>query len=578
VCVLTAFLALLHAEPALAHADLVKSELAGSSSPAGSPAEMVFHFSEDIEPGFSRVQILDNQGQVVDPGPGTVDAADSTVLSIPLDRLPAGSYLAALRVRAQDGHYTEFRVPFNLGPGVSAIVGLPPLGEPDPALLLPPFIDTVLRWLLLLGVAAAGGATAFALLVWRPVWREREGGQSAPVEPQAWGEAIGVGLRRLVFVGAVVVVVAGTLLLVNQAAKGENVSWLRAVGGPVWHDLATRSGRMWMLRSGCALLLLAISRYLPSSPRAGSAPWWAAAMATGGMLAAFSLGGHAAEVRGQAGVAVLLDGVHLLATVVWIGGLGSLVLAGLVAGATEAARPLQPALASRFSGVALACVAYLGVSGLYAYSLQVRSFVPLTATTYGRVLLVKLGLFAVLILLGAVNRVFLIPRMGPTADEKTEARADRAARHFAWAIRAEVLVGVAVLFAVAVMTSLAPAATAWAAHERLGPAMPADVGLVHMVLRLAPGDIGDNFLAVDVLDRRGGAASAPAHVVVKLVGSPASTTLLASDRGAGGLERYQMSGFPLTSAGLVGFDVTLLREGFNPVRHVFTMTAGAGAR
>ncbi|MCJ7796615.1 MAG: serine/threonine-protein phosphatase, partial [Thermoleophilia bacterium] len=38
---LTAFLALLHAEPALAHADLVKSELAGRPSPAGSPAEMV---------------------------------------------------------------------------------------------------------------------------------------------------------------------------------------------------------------------------------------------------------------------------------------------------------------------------------------------------------------------------------------------------------------------------------------------------------------------------------------------------------------------------------------------------------
>jgi hypothetical protein len=190
-------------------------------------------------------------------------------------------------------------------------------------------------------------------------------------------------------------------------------------------------------------------------------------------------------------------------------------------------------------------------------------------------LLVKAGLFAVLILLGAVNRFLLIPRMVPTAEEKSQARADRAARHFAQAIRAEVLVGMAVLIAVAMMTSLAPAATAWAAHQRLGPALPADIGLVHMVLRLAPGHIGDNFLAVDVLDRRGGAAGAPAHVAVKLVGAQDSTSLPASVRGRGGLERYQESGFSLKSVGLVRLDVTLLREGFDPVEHVFIMTAGA---
>lgn len=391
---------------------------------------MVFHFSQEVEPAFSQVQILDNQGRVVDPGPGTMDAVDLTVLTITLERLPAGSYVAALRVRAQDGHYAESQVPFNLGLGVSAIVGLPPLGEPDPALPLPPFADTVLRWLTLLGIVAAGGASAFALLVWRPAWRQLDPGPDAPVEARAWGEAVGVGLRRLVLVGAVVVLAAGTLLLVNQAATGGNVSWLGAFGGPLWRDLATRSGRIWMLRSGCALLLLAISWYLPSSPRAGSARWWAAAAAAGGVLATFSLGGHAVEVNGQAGVAPLLDWVHMLATIVWIGGLGSLVLAWRLARKTGVARSAQLTLASHFSGVALVCVTYLAVSGLYASTLQVRAFVPLTVTTYGRVLLVKVGLFALLIMLGGINRFFLTPRM-TTTEEATEARAARAAWHFA---------------------------------------------------------------------------------------------------------------------------------------------------
>lgn len=116
---------------------------------------------------------------------------------------------------------------------------------------------------MLLGVAAGGGATAFALLVWRPVWREPQADESAPVEPQTWGEAIGVGLRRLVFVGAIVVLAAGTLLLVNQAATGGNVSWFRAFDGPLQRDLATRSGRI-CLPPGARLIFSRVVKRRPA--------------------------------------------------------------------------------------------------------------------------------------------------------------------------------------------------------------------------------------------------------------------------------------------------------------------------
>jgi len=69
----------------------------------------------------------------------------------------------------------------------------------------------------------------------------------------------------------------------------------------------------------------------------------------------------------------------------------------------------------------------------------------------------------------------------------------------------------------------------------------------------------------------------PAHVGVKTVGTDASTSLPASDRRKAGLERYQTSGFPLTSAGRVRLNVTLLREGFTPVEHAFTVRTGTSA-
>ena len=568
---LVLFVVLLSAGPALAHADLVSSEFQGTTARAGVPQELLFRFSADLEPAFSRAQILDAQGRVVDPGPGEVDAAEPRMLRIAVGQLPDGSYTAALRVRAGDGHFTEFSVPFAIGSTGSEVIGLPPLGTGDPALQSPPAVETVIRWVELIGAALSVGGVFFGILVWRPAWqagrkmRARSGSGDADGDAD---DAVTRLLRRLVLVGALVVLVAASLLLLNQAAVAQKTSWFGALGGPLGKALGAHTGRVWMARSAFALLLALVALALPAPPPGGTV-WWGAAALSAGMLATFSLGGHAVEVSGQAELTALLDWVHGLAAMVWLGGLVALALALGVVRRPPEARSLVAPMATRFSSVALVCVAYLGVSGLYGYSRQVAGVRPLIDTAYGRVLILKLCLFGVLVLFGALNRFYLLPRLVDPADTV----ADHAIRRFGRSLRLETAVGALVLLTVGALTSLGPAAGAYAAQQRMGPAQAAGVGKVGLVLRLAPGQIGDNFLAVDVADHRAGAELVPGKVTVRLAGSPDETTLPPSLR-KGGLERYATEGYPLPRAGALSFDVTLNRQGFNPIEHVFTLDVG----
>ena len=208
-----------------------------------------FTFSEDLDPAFSAVRILDVRGAVVDPGPGTIDPTDPAVLTISIAHLAVGSYVAAIRVRSADGHFVEYRVPFQVGSGTSAIVGLPPLGAADPAGVMPPLAETLPRWLSLIGAALAGGAVTFALVVRRPGRHEN---LAADGDLSVW-------LRRLLLAGALAVIAGSCLLVVAQAATGAGVPWWGVFGRPLGQELGAHAGRILSVRAITALLLAVVA-------------------------------------------------------------------------------------------------------------------------------------------------------------------------------------------------------------------------------------------------------------------------------------------------------------------------------
>lgn len=104
---------------AAAHALLLRSEPAAGAALAQSPQQVIAWFSQELDTGFSALQVVDGEGYQVDAGDGGVDLNDpdhaSLVVTLPAD-LPAGRYTAHwTAVSADDGDTTEGEFFFTVG-------------------------------------------------------------------------------------------------------------------------------------------------------------------------------------------------------------------------------------------------------------------------------------------------------------------------------------------------------------------------------------------------------------------------------------------------------------------------------
>jgi len=140
---------------------------------------------------------------------------------------------------------------------------------------------------------------------------------------------------------------------------------------------------------------------------------------------------------------LLSDWTHAVAAAVWMGGL--LGFAGALFSQTLRSLPpdrrakLRERSVRRFSAVATIAVVVLAATGLYATLFHVPSLQALVDTPYGRALLVKLGLLAIVLVIGASN--FVLGGRGP----------------FGRLIVVELLLALALFVATGFLTSLPPA-------------------------------------------------------------------------------------------------------------------------
>ncbi|WP_236579867.1 copper resistance CopC/CopD family protein [Streptomyces sp. HM190] len=119
-----------------------------------------------------------------------------------------------------------------------------------------------------------------------------------------------------------------------------------------------------------------------------------------GLAASWAMAEHASTGL-QAGLAMPLDILHLLAVAAWLGGLATLLVALFRAPADA---QIETAAVRRFSRVAFGSVLVLAATGVYASWRQVGTWSALTGTSYGQLLLVKVGLVAVLVGIAWISR------------------------------------------------------------------------------------------------------------------------------------------------------------------------------
>ena len=275
-----------------------------------------------------------------------------------------------------------------------------------------------------------------------------------------WGEESEANSRQVAFFsGLAVVATTFAVLLATVVGLGGSVEAAR--DPTLWSAVVNESdfGRVWMVRIVLAVTLVGVAAL--SSRKAGPAARGLGVLLAGALLTTVALTGHAQVESGAEGIIHrAADAVHLIAAAVWIGALLPFLM---ILSRTSADRQVErPDLAARrlqaFHSVGLVAVLLLTATGLVNSWFLVGNVRRLVDTSYGLVLLTKLVLFGAMVALAAVNRLRLVPAITEALRDGRNGRValDRLRTH----IRAEFLLGVLVLLAVAVLGAIEPAAEA----------------------------------------------------------------------------------------------------------------------
>jgi len=210
----------------------------------------------------------------------------------------------------------------------------------------------------------------------------------------------------------VVALVSWLAWLAVQVPEMTGVALRHALGDSTfWQVLRDTSfGHAWSAR---LLLIVALAALLAlrrrSVPDAHRAVIDAAATAAGAAaIATLAATGHSAADAGyDRFVHIAANALHLIAAGAWLGALLPLAMALRVA--TD---PVQAyGLVQRFSTVGFAAVGVLIATGIVNSLYLVASWPALFGTEYGRLLIAKIALFAVMVALAAANRLRSTPQL-----------------------------------------------------------------------------------------------------------------------------------------------------------------------
>ena len=108
---------LLGAGVAWSHAFFERAEPRVGSTVKSAPSQVRAWFTQELEPAFSTLEVVNEKGEHVDRGPAQVDASSRSLLQVPLKPLGSGTYRVKWRVLSVDTHITEGDFTFRVTDG-----------------------------------------------------------------------------------------------------------------------------------------------------------------------------------------------------------------------------------------------------------------------------------------------------------------------------------------------------------------------------------------------------------------------------------------------------------------------------
>ncbi|MGW7050142.1 copper resistance CopC/CopD family protein [Streptomyces sp. NPDC054887] len=396
------------AAPASAHAALTGSNPKDGAVVATAPRHVTLTFSEKIALGNDSIRVLEPSGKRSDKGV-VKDMSSGGVVQYGValhTGLPDGTYTVAWRAVSADSHPISGAFTFSVGAPSKTTVALP---EQTAGGGLVGALYGIARYTAYAGFLVLVGGGAFVLACWHRGAAERP-------------------LQRLVVQGWITLTASTLAMLLLRApytgsgalADAFDLSGLKAV-------LETKTGaslvsRLLLLGAAALFVAVLFGAYAKrEDPEEKKDLTFGLALGGGvlaaGIAATWALSEHASTGL-QPGVAMPVDVLHLMAAATWLGGLTALLVA------LYRVPGIEREAVRKFSRVAFTSVAVVAATGAYQSWRQVGSWSALTGTAYGRLLLVKIGLVAVLVGVAWISRRWTGRLAEQAAPEAVAADAD----------------------------------------------------------------------------------------------------------------------------------------------------------
>lgn len=414
---------------ALAHASLTGTTPPTQSRLDAPPRAVVLRFDQSVTVTPRAIEVFSSSGTKLSEA--AVSAGDGRAVSARVSGLQRGqAYTVRWRATSADGHTGSGVYTFGIG-----VTPPPPLEAYGAA--GPTWTDDAARWAFFVALALLLGTTGLRLLVLRE-----------PLPPRLSNRLYGLATA-----GGIVVLNVGIAAFVMRAADALQVPFVDLLYGDL-SPIATKTrfgvAFVAMTLGFAVVTALVLLAWILDRPRLQ----WPAFVVGLGFASGLSLSGHQGVEPNSTLVTGFADWLHLVAAVLWVGGL--VALAACV-------WPLAPDLRRRaflgFSRVATVLVAVLVLAGTYLSIARLTSVDELWATTYGQALLVKIAIVCVALAWGAVHHFVIRPRLE---------RGEGPSRGVRRSLIGESAVAILVLLLAAVLINARPPAVEPAAGERAG--------------------------------------------------------------------------------------------------------------
>ena len=455
---------------ASAHATLESSSPADGQSVLTSPSEIRITFSEAVTTISGALSVLNADGKTVDVGNTEVVGGRTLVAPIS-ETLSDGTYVATYRVLSADGHPVSGSILFGVGNG-ALDRSAQPSSTGD---RLWEIIGGISRFIMYLAALVAAGVAFFLAFIHDRAedrWR----------------------IVPFVRIGSILALLSAIGIVMSQAALLTGKGAGAVTDSNVLRDVLNQNLGWSLALLMIGLAAVHLSTDIPKKVVSQSLALYGGLAVT----VSFAVWGHATELSPTA-ISLAADAIHATAAALWLGGLVGLVMV-LSVRTPETVRATA-GIIGRFSRMAFWSVIALTLAGLtLTITGSGASLNSILTTTWGQLVLAKIGLTLIVVLIAAWNRRTLVPSL----TSPTENTGELAVR---WAtllrtIRAEAVLLVAVVALTAIVVNVPPARTAVVAKaDRVDITQRVDTGDVQ--LSVDPSTVGPNTVAVRYTDGTG---------------------------------------------------------------------------